>query len=92
MRGAGSGCVGGCGRTVAKSGGVEIPGWGDKCCGSAAWCCDRAYFKLVVPLTVMYPDNFCRCVGFEGDVVTYAKFDWNGVDDLENGGIVVALK
>ena len=46
----------------------------------------------MVPLTVMYPDNFCRCVGFEGDVVTYAKFDWNGVDDLENGGIVVGLK
>ena len=43
-------------------------------------------------MTVMHPDNFCRCVGFESDVVTYAKSDWDGVDDLEDLGIVLRLE
>ena len=46
----------------------------------------------MVTLTIMDPDNFCRCVGLEGNVVSYAKLDWNGVDDLEDGGIMIGLK
>ena len=51
-----------------------------------------AYFELMVPLAIMDPNIFCRCVGLKGDVVSYAKLDWDGVDDLEDGGIVVGLK
>ena len=39
VREAGDGSVGGCGRAVAKSGGVEIPGGGDESCGGATRCC-----------------------------------------------------
>ena len=46
----------------------------------------------MMPLAIMDPDNFCRSVGLKGDVVSYAKLDWDGVDNLEDGGIVVGLK
>ena len=35
-------------------------------------------------LTIEYPDNFCGCVRFKSDVVSYAEFDWDGVDVLKN--------
>ena len=43
-------------------------------------------------LTIVYPDDFCGCVGFKSDVVTYAKLDWDGVDVLENLGIVLGFE
>ena len=42
-------------------------------------------------MTVVYPDDFCGCVRFKSDVVTYAKPNWDGVDDLEDLGMVLGL-
>ena len=43
-------------------------------------------------MTVVYPDDFCGCVRFKSDVVTYAKPNWDGVDDLEDLGMVLRLE
>ena len=46
----------------------------------------------MVPLTIMDPDNFCRCVRLNNNVVPYAELDRNGVDDVMNGRVVSRLK
>ena len=46
----------------------------------------------MVTLMIMNPDNFCGCVRLDGDVVPHAELDWNGVDDLEDGGVMIGLK
>ena len=43
-------------------------------------------------MTVVYADDFCECVWFKSDVVTYAKSEWDGVDDLEDLGVVLRLE
>ena len=43
-------------------------------------------------MTVVYPDDFCGCVWFQGDFVTHAKSEWDGVDDLKDLGIMLRLE
>ena len=46
----------------------------------------------MVPLTIMDPDNFCRCARLNNTVVPDAELDRNGVDDVMNGRVVSRLK
>ena len=46
----------------------------------------------MVRLKIKYPDDFCGCVGFKSDVVTCAKPNLDGVDDLEDLGMVLRLE
>ena len=43
-------------------------------------------------MTIVCPDDFCGCVRFKSDVVAYAEFNWDGVDMLENLGIVLGFE